>query len=97
DGHNSHCTFRFVEFAHKHHIIVLCLPSHATHKLQPCDVGVFGPLAASWKKGVTQASRDEIPIMKQNLLIYYHEAREVAFKSTTIISAFARTGIWPFN
>jgi hypothetical protein len=35
--------------------------------------------------------------MKQNLLIYYHKAREVAFKSTTIISAFARTGIWPFN
>ena len=97
DGHNSHCTFHFVEFAHNHHIIILCLPSHTTHKLQPCDVGVFGPLAASWKKGVTQASRNEIPITKQNLLIYYHDAREVAFKLTTIISAFARTGIWPFN
>ena len=97
DGHNSHCMFCFVNFAHNHCIIVLCLPSYTTHKLQPCDVGVFGPLATSWKKGVTQASHNEIPITNQILLIYYHKAREVAFKSTTILSAFAQTGISPFN
>lgn len=49
DGHNSHIHFPFVNFAEKHRIIILCLPSHTTHALQPCDVGVFGPLAAKWK------------------------------------------------
>lgn len=56
DGHNSHCTFRFCDFAEKHRIIILCLPSHTTHALQPCDVGVFGPLAAKWKARVSEVS-----------------------------------------
>ncbi|KAJ7766469.1 DDE superfamily endonuclease-domain-containing protein [Mycena maculata] len=54
DGHNSHCTHRFIDFAQKHRIIILCLPSHTTHALQPCDVGVFSPLAAKWKARVSQ-------------------------------------------
>src|SRR5438477_9634339 len=47
NGHNSHCTYRFCKFAAAHRIIIVCLPSHTTHALQPCDVGVFGPLASS--------------------------------------------------
>lgn len=49
DGHNSHCTYKFIALAEKHKIEVICLPSHTTHALQPCDVGVFGPLATTWK------------------------------------------------
>lgn len=49
DGHNSHCTYQFCKFAFDHNIIIICLPAHTTHALQPCDVGVFGPLASSWK------------------------------------------------
>jgi hypothetical protein len=54
DGHNSHCTYRFCTFADKHRIIIICLPSHTTHGLQPNDVGVFGPLAGKWRKLVTE-------------------------------------------
>jgi hypothetical protein len=54
DGHNSHGTFPFITFAENHHIIVLCLPPHTTHALQPCDVGVFSPLAAKWRALVSQ-------------------------------------------
>ncbi|KIM39178.1 hypothetical protein M413DRAFT_75369, partial [Hebeloma cylindrosporum] len=35
DGHNSHCTFKFCRIAERHCIIVVCLPSHTTHTLQP--------------------------------------------------------------
>jgi len=97
DGHNSHCTYKFIKFAREHRIIVLCLPSHMTHKLQPCDVGVFGPLAAAWKKQVSDASRKYTPLTKLNMLVHYHAAREAAFKSSTILSAFEKTGIHPFN
>ena len=38
-----------------------------------------------------------MPSLLQTAVIYYHDVREVAFKLTTIISAFARTGIWPLN
>jgi hypothetical protein len=97
DGHNSHCTYRFSKFAKDHNIIIICLPSHTTHVLQPCDVGVFGPLASSWKAQVNQAARNYIPITKYNLLEQYSAARECAFKSETIHSAFKKTGIWPMN
>ena len=97
DGHNSHCTHKFLHFAHKHDILVLCLPSHTTHALQPCDVGVFGPLATAWKAEVAKASRQHTPITKQNFLVHYHNARLKAMKPSTIIAAFRKTGIWPIN
>jgi hypothetical protein len=96
DGHNSHCTFTFCKYAADNKIIIICLPSHTTHALQPCDVGAFGPLAQSWKREVTLASQSLIAIRKDNLLAYYHAARVLtALKTTTIQSAFRKTGIWP--
>ncbi|KAF7971789.1 hypothetical protein HWV62_19919 [Athelia sp. TMB] len=97
DGHNSHTTYRFCNFAKKHKIIILCLPSHTTHCLQPCDVGVFGPLNSTWKSEVNSASSDWTAIRKHNLLSFYSRAREKAFTPGTIKSAFRKTGIWPFN
>jgi hypothetical protein len=97
DGHNSHCTYGFCKFAAKHNIIIICLPSHTTHALQPCDVACFGPLASAWKSEVNAASADYMEITKRNLLVFYSKARDRALKKSTIISAFAKTGIWPFN
>ncbi|KAF8221169.1 hypothetical protein L208DRAFT_1213521, partial [Tricholoma matsutake] len=97
DGHNSHCTYQLIKFAAKHHIIIVCLPSHTTHALQPCDVGMFGPLARAWKSQVTQASQDNVAIAKDNLLLYYHKARSIALKPTTIQSLFRKIGIHPLD
>lgn len=97
DGHNSHCTYPFVSYAEQHKIIILCLPPHTTHALQPCDVSVFGPLQSAWGATVNEASRHNIVITKQNFLRYYSLARERALKSTTISASFEKTGIWPLN
>ena len=43
DGHHSHESLKIIDLAIKHNIIILCLLPHTTHKLQPLDVGVFGP------------------------------------------------------
>ena len=48
DGHSSHETSHILHLAETHNIIILCLPPHTTHKLQPLDVGVFGPLQRAW-------------------------------------------------
>jgi hypothetical protein len=86
-----------INFAEKHKIIVLCLPAHTTHHLQPCDVGVFGPLNSTWKAKASKASTEWIPIRKTNLLVYYSRAHEKAFTENTIQGAFCKTGIFPFN
>ncbi|THH03719.1 hypothetical protein EW146_g10358, partial [Bondarzewia mesenterica] len=76
-------------------ILPICLPPHTTHRLQPCDVGVFGPLASAWKKEVTLTSQHYVRITKENLLLHYHSARQKAFTNTIISGAFLKTGIWP--
>jgi hypothetical protein len=86
DGHNSHYTFIFCKYAADKKIIIY-LPSHTTHALQPCDVGVFGPLTQSWKHEVTVVSQSLITIRKDNLLAHYHTACIEALKITTIQSA----------
>jgi hypothetical protein len=78
-------------------IVVICLPSHTTYVLQPCNVGAFEPLAQSWKRLVTLASQSLIANKKDNLLLHYHTACIEALKPTTIQSAFCKTGIWPVN
>jgi len=44
DGHNSHYTQAFLEYATAHRIHVLCYPAHGTHVYQGLDVVVFGIL-----------------------------------------------------
>ncbi|KAF8236315.1 hypothetical protein L208DRAFT_1252526, partial [Tricholoma matsutake] len=102
-------TFDFRRTQLSLHLFILCLcnathyhhclfdPTHTTHCLQPCDVGVFGPLNSCWKAQVNAISRQYIHVTKSNLLRYYHTAREKAFTKRTIKSAFWTTGIHPFN
>ena len=65
--------------------------------LQPCDIGVFGPLAHAWKSQVTRASQDNIAITKDSLLVHYHDARSLALKPSTNQSAFKKRGIYPLD
>jgi DDE superfamily endonuclease len=45
DGHKSHYTLEFIKFYIIKKIILLVLPPHTTHLLQPLDVAIFQPLA----------------------------------------------------
>ena len=97
NGHNSHGTYGFCKFAADHQIIVICLPSHTTHALQPCDVGVFGPLSMCWKSLVNKLTRLYVRVDKTNFILYYSQARSDSLKVPTIKAAFAKTGIWPLK
>ena len=41
DNHESHRSLEAIEFARKNHIVLLSVPPHTTHKLQPLDVSLF--------------------------------------------------------
>lgn len=97
DGHTSHATLEFIAFAESMNIIVICLPPHTTHALQPCDVGVFGPLASHYKKEVMKLALTNTAIKKDNLIETYSNARTHAFTQATIQSAWQKTGIYPFD
>ncbi|KAH7922725.1 DDE-domain-containing protein, partial [Leucogyrophana mollusca] len=64
DGHGSHMVDEIREAAIQNNIHLFCLPAHTTHKLQPLDVGVFGPLQHAWRTRcdtVVNETGEEIP------------------------------------
>lgn len=45
DGHSSHTqSLEAIELARKHGVLMLSLPSHCTHRMQPLDIAFFKPL-----------------------------------------------------
>ena len=45
DGHSSHVNMQFIDRCDSLRILLLILPPHTTHRLQPLDVGLFSPLS----------------------------------------------------
>lgn len=98
DGHGSHITWQFCQFALERNIQIICLPAHSTHLLQPLDVGIFGPLQHYYGKAADTHMRDtRTGVKKGTFWIFYSEARGLTFLPKKIQSAFRATGIVPFN
>ncbi len=89
DGHGSHITTDAIAYCIQRKIILLCLPPHTTHLLQPLDVDVFAPLATAYKARVQQATRleGEYSIDKVDFIELYQEARKIAITSSNIQKA----------
>lgn len=49
DGFGTHETLEALEFCFENNIILCRLPSHTSHKLQPCDVVVFARLKEAYR------------------------------------------------
>jgi len=80
DGHESHLTYDFIEYAYAHRIKCLCLPAHSTHLLQPLDVVIFGRLAAEYSTVLDNASRRGITgVDKELFMQLFQEAHKEVF------------------
>nr|VWO98225.1 Serine/threonine-protein kinase CST20 (EC [Ganoderma boninense] len=97
DGHSSHYTFGFLEFAREHHIHVLCYPSHTTHILQGLDVAIFSSLKRHWTTARDEFERAGKKVNKTNFLSVYHAAHTNALTVENIHAAFRKTGVVPFD
>ena len=98
DGHSSHLTLEFLEFAMEHNIHLLCFPPHSTHVLQPLDVGIFGPLGTYYSNQVDcwMRAHPYQAISKGDFYPLCQKARAQALTQPNIQAAFAATGIFPF-
>ena len=97
DGFGTHETLGVLEFCFENNIILCRLPSHTSHKLQPCDVGVFAPLKAAYRDEAERLFRGVNTIGKQHFTSLYSHAREKAFTERNITAAWAACGLFPFN
>jgi hypothetical protein len=98
DGFGTHATLEMLEFCFDNNIIPCRLPSHTSHKLQPCDVAVFGPLKGAYRDEVEQLERGGVgTIGKSHFTYLYGPARVRAFTKKNILAGWAKSGLFPFN
>ena len=99
DGHSSHININAAEFCSKNGIIVYCFEAHASHIMQPCDVGFFGPLKKKWQSHVRQWQTTHIgePLTKKD----FPGILKLVWESMTSFqiagSAFRKCGLFPLN
>jgi hypothetical protein len=88
----------FLDTCDKLRIIVLILPPHSTHRLQPLDVSLFQPLATAYSRNITdimQKSGGAINLTKRMFWSCFKDAWEKSFTAKNIKSGFSKCGLWP--
>ena len=98
DGHSSHFTLDFLNYARDNNIIVLGYPPHCTHALHGLDVVCFGKMKQIWKAVVsTHEEEERRAVEKSEFTGLFGTAYNKAFDPETVKAAFRVTGVVPFN
>jgi hypothetical protein len=98
DGHESHHSIRFERYCEENKIITLCMPAHASHLLQPLDVGCFGPLKRAYGREIERLMRCSINhISKTEFFPVFHAARRATITESNIRGGFRGAGLAPFD
>jgi hypothetical protein len=85
DGHRSHNTAEFTQYCKDHKIVILCMPLHSLHLLQPLNVGCFAPLKKAYRDEVNKLMRNWINhITKQEFLLCFKAAYKNAVTASNI-------------
>ena len=59
DRHGSHIGYNLVTYARKEGVVLMCLPPHTSHVLQPLDVSCYGPLKQVWRQTIKKHTHVE--------------------------------------
>ena len=100
DGHSSHVNMDFIDWADRHRIIIMILPPHTTHRLQPLDVGMFQALSTAYSKQIDELLDNglgKVHMSKRFFYKMFKKAWDVSFTEENIQSAFRKPGVWPVD
>ena len=100
DGHSNHVNMEFIRTCDHLKILLMILPPHSTHQLQPLDVGCFLPLSTCYSielNKVIEKSADLVSFTKRMFWPTFKTAWDKSMMEKNILSAFAKTGIWPYK
>jgi hypothetical protein len=98
DGHESHHSVDFERYCQDHKIITLCMPAHASHLLQPLDVGCFSVLKNAYGREIEHLIRCSIThISKTEFFPAFYAAFQATFTESNIQGAFRGAGLYPLD
>jgi hypothetical protein len=96
DGHSSHVNMEFIWTCDRLKILLLILPPHSTHRLQPLDVGCFLPLSTCYSTEINRvlnASKGITCLTKRTFWSIFKPAWDKSISESNILSAWKKTGI----
>jgi len=99
DNHESHISLKAIDLAKANGIVLLTIPPHTSHRLQPLDRSVYGPFKGAYNRAMDGWLRSN---PGKTVTIYdipslVNEAQMSAFIPRNVLSGFQCTGIYPFN
>lgn len=100
DGHSSHTrNINVINKAHLSNVVLLSLPSHCTHKLQPLDLAFFKSANTFYDQSASSWLRlhPGQVITEKEIVELFDEAYGKAATVKNATSGFQKSGIWPFN
>lgn len=100
DGHGSHVSYEALEFASEHNIEMACIPPHSSHRLQPLDTHIFGPLKKIWSDELSKylSSSSKVILTKYD----FHKVFNITWKHLInkrglIVDSFSHCGLFPLK
>ena len=99
DNHESHITLQIVDLARDNGIVMLVLPSHASHHLQPLYPAVYGPFKPAYNIAMAAwvCSHTGETISIYDIPSIVNEAHVLAMIPRNILSGFQGTAIFLFT
>jgi hypothetical protein len=99
DNHESHVSIEVINFAREKNIVILTLPPHCSHKLQPLDVGVFYSFKVfiGYEHDKWLLNNPGKTITIYEIGEFLKNAYSESFTKENIESGFRATGIFPFD
>ena len=99
DNHESHRAVAVLEYALAHHMVMMSVPPHTTHKLQPLDRTVYGPLSTYFEQAVDAFQKQNAGqrIQMTDIGRIFGNAYMRACTIQNATSGFAKCGIHPYD
>lgn len=99
DNHESHKSYEALDLAAKNHITFLSIPPHTSHKLQPLDVAVYGPIKKYFEIEVNSFQKEHPGriINQYDIAKLFTGAYLKGATPGNAISGFRASGIYPLN
>ena len=100
DGHATHTkSLELIDLARKNGVIMLCLPPHCTHRMQPLDITFMKPLSVYYEQEVKKWLRQNPGrvVTQFQIAQLFGKAYLRSATMITAINGFSTPGIYPLD
>lgn len=99
DNHSTHCSVEAFDFCADNGIVMLSIPPHTSHRLQPLDLTIFGPLSTAFNEACdTQMKANGYMAMtSEQLPSLLKSAWNKICSTEKAVNGFQSAGICPYN